>query len=78
MVRAFRGLEKGKEKEREEKRWGKEEEKGGRGPTGAELKVGFDYDRPFSAQGLSACCLSPISEPRADWGRGDKTKGILL
>lgn len=62
-------MEKGKEKEREEKRWGKEEEKGGRGPTGAELKVGFDYDRPFSAQGLSACCLSPHF--RAEGGLGE-------
>lgn len=48
---------------------GKKEEKGGRGPTGAELKVGFDYDRPFSAQGLSACCLSPHF--RAEGGLGE-------
>lgn len=42
----------------------------GRGPTGAELKVGFNYDRPFSAQGLSAGCLSPHFRAEGRLGEG--------
>lgn len=46
-----------------------------RGTVESGVRLRSPLQRPGSCRRLP---LPPISEPRADWGRGDKTKGILL
>lgn len=69
MVRAFRGLEEGKEKEREEKD-GENKRRKGRGPTGR-VESGVQLRSPSGVPvGLFMGCLSPF-QSRGKTGGGE-------